>query len=554
MVMPITSQAVVDFNLAKFPRVSSFTLCYKLNGGINAPVRDISLDASPKLTELHALVEGSLAALERHFISGRLRFLRVLDIKCSYHSVMWDPIFKGLPKLESLRLVDSPTVFFQALPRTLKSLEFDFHHDSLWQTDLPYGGLPPLLETLVLSCQTFGSLPDIPMPPTLTAFSSKASFTRPSFLALLPASITSLQLMVWNGELKKVLQCLPASLTLLKVLNERQPITMELAMLLPRSIELTNLFVSRTTEIPFELFGTLSRPIIRGLCRHHSHSKGITSSQLRFIPHFVDNIAIQGPLDHSLPETLTDLRIDSMDASYAQYAFPKTLKSLTLDNLGDLKPLKRLPSTLSRLVIQSFSTAFLEANTAFPMVLFSTLPRHLFELHIWDWDSNWTISGLDFSILPKRLLQLTLLDLNLEDLSGWSALPKYIQHLYIGVDSLENTDSGTYFNLKRLSHLTALTIDMAAPCPGFGNYLMSQLPPNIDSVRYNNTGDARDDVSIEALSDLPPTLTSLSFPSSTVSVHSSNTLKHTPKNFTVCPVEPRNGWRGFASRVTTDWQ
>lgn len=543
---PIDSSAALDISM--FHRLSSFDLSFNtlyedeadfaLKLGQGSQLLHLSLPFQKSLLLVNnALAQGFLPKIRSLVVGNHLPILGGVTLLLA---------FAKLPHLESFKLSWPPQHFNPScLPRTLTECCLRHIPSIDWQEEAEFGGLPPQLTSLELS---FDGTPE--RPPTLPKRALPDSLTHfvyisdnyNAILTLkdiegLPKSLRDLRFSWFEGPIRDLAPALPPSLAFLSLVVENSRI----------SVPTAKLFPSTLTYCPFELKnGDVSKENIEGIppafIRSYCSQNRIPCTLLPGLPSSVRSVMASGPLQGlKLPIHLRSLDIRYMDDSF-ENAFPETLRELNVDLEDSIAPLKTLPASLKFLRLQSFSSGVLERPGAVDE-LFGSLPKGL-TTFIYDYLVPLPgFSRAHLEMMPcKNLQTLTLKLVELQDMTIWSSAPTYIKRLSISTAARVKLDQNPVCEFESLRHLHSLQLEIGGPAEGFGDYLLTHLPPNIVELDYKVRAPEKDCISGSALMNLPRSLERLSMPPVDATDEEIRKFEHLPSGIRADGIALRDEW------------
>lgn len=431
-------------------------------------------------------------------------------------------LFEALPNLHTLDLDQQNQLDPSHLPRGLVSCVLRMYKGFVHRSDLLYGGLPPNLESLTIIGSVFSS----PLPPTLAEYNIPTGVLTTGMLnSSVPRSLKSLQGYLVEQNASEILALLPPSITSL-FLDGHNQLSLEEALLLPGSLEKTNLELKSRALVDAEIIQKLPVGLFYRQCQQHP----IPGHLVKFAHVDTTTISLLGPLDGcKLPSRLFSLTAD-VDASYG-HAFPDTLNSLIITNLLCLEPLLDLPSSLRSLKIDKVSARLQPEISVFMVSWFARLPRKMISLVVREGIYLPSLSDSHLSGLPQSLATLHLPLAEVQDLSIFSALPPKIQNLDLVLTPPPDGAWKPVCSFEHLHQLTSLRLTAMQQCVGFGDYLLAHLPRKLESISWKSHVTSEEDViSANALMHLPPSLIFLSMPFVQVTPIEARKFDHIPKD------------------------
>lgn len=448
--------------------------------------------------------DNALAGINSHLVSGKLANLQELYLvgKLLVTNDWFDArvSFYGLSSLVKLHLKHLPSFRPSNLPRALLSLTIEMPGYLVQWERSEFGGLPPNLTFLEL---TIASPPDFPLPPSLTQYILISPHFTSDHTRAMPGSLKSFK---YLHELCKfntgIFETLPVSLTeLIAPRNTRASVAQ--MKFIPHSVTRSNIEMFPGITVSAQMLSWLPPGLVSNYCARQMMPTEI----LPHLPSTVETVLTSGPLQNQrLPSSLTRIDLNLLDQSIDLF-FPTTLTELSVHQLDSLKPLERIPSTLKTLSIRRFFSSLEDDHAR----LLALLPKRLAELNI-TW--NVELKEEHLAALPPNLASLVLRTFAVSPESPWSSLPRYLTNFNC---RLNQDTKGTwkltngFENLRFLSRLTINVPDL--PCPGFGDHLLTHLPPHIEHFWYECSA-ATEIISAASLANLPRTLTSFKIPKS----------------------------------------
>lgn len=477
------------------------------------------LSFAPGLRELILEFRGGLFCAYHLIVAGDLPHLSKL---CAWHTnqeLDLEPMFNALPHLVHLEMSGFPRLMCPShLPRSLTFLAIADVAYPNWNFQVPYGGLPPAIETLGIN--TPPSL-TFELPPSLTRLQFPViSFSR---LPLFPKTITDLGL-VADFPARDLLPFLPPSLQRLHVhqftaQNLNFPnLTAEEAMKLPITLTSTNLLLNPLLDpLTLEVMKTIPMVLVHATCYRmpqlgnivHVLPDSIQELSLKTLPkegkwpRGVTKLSVMIVEDSSdaLPETLRDLKIASL-GPISSLKLPRSLTKLSIDLMGSFAPLENLPESLERLEIETVSSA-LEFDPDLRSEIFNNLPRKLTDLRI-AFNLNTLKRTRDqLKSLPGTLRELNLVRVEVQDLRILLRSLPLLSRMTVGVFSHRVEVWKEFVPLEHLVELLRLEVVIHGMSAGVTTSIMQHLPPNVESVQIHGNTTPYDTASWECLEELP---------------------------------------------------
>lgn len=346
-----------------------------------------------------------------------------------------------------------------------------------------------------------------------------------------PKTLTRLK--IYGSLTTELITALPTSLTELVSHASADPILPEQFSLLPRSLTHTTF---RFAEVKSSNVHFLP-PLLRSLLNVRSSISDVVG----MLPRTLTTLSVVCPFIGQLPPSLKLLTVTDLEPQYA-LSLPSSISNLTLNGSKNLYP--------SCILEIASSLPHLKDLTIFPKLLtsfdfFAHLPRGITSLKIDKGHSAFEMPNMPLTealveALPRTLITLTLSSFVLVNPHAFQKLPNYLRCLILYADTLPigALDAAA-------PNLHILTVVLSYPPEGFGTHLFKALPRKLARLTYRLTPPSKDEITDEAIANLPETLGTILLPP---------TDRLSDEAFLKATHLPESVFYGDRSTLVADWQ